>query len=325
MVTRRFDPHADVVIAGLEKIGVEAFRINTEDFLDSHTISWESDAGCVRVSDGYGRSVSLPAGILSCYMRRPLPVAPHHGLLDAPARAFAASEGESLIESLYALSGIRWVSSPRDLRAAEPKLPQLRLAQLLGLRVPRTLVTNNPKDALEFARTLRSDIAVKPLRTSSIEVGDLRYDLYTRRMTTTEFARCVGAVQYSPCILQEFVPKEVEYRVTIMGPDLFATEIDSRAVAGAQTDWREVDAGTVRYCPVQLPVGLQEALRAFLQRYGLEFGAIDLVRTPDGEFVFLENNPNGVWYWLELATGQPMAASMARLLTRTRVGDLPPA
>jgi glutathione synthase/RimK-type ligase-like ATP-grasp enzyme len=33
----------------------------------------------------------------------------------------------------------------------------------------------------------------------------------------------------------------------------------------------------------------------------LKFGAIDLILTPAGEYVFLEVNPNGQWAWLDAA------------------------
>ena len=56
------------------------------------------------------------------------------------------------------------------------------------------------------------------------------------------------------------------------------------------------------------------ALRAYLRHCGLRFGAFDLIVTPEGEHVFLELNPNGQWYWVELATKAPMAEAMADLL-----------
>ncbi len=36
-----------------------------------------------------------------------------------------------------------------------------------------------------------------------------------------------------------------------------------------------------------------------MDRLKLNFAAIDLVETPNEEFVFLEVNPNGQWLWLE--------------------------
>lgn len=40
-------------------------------------------------------------------------------------------------------------------------------------------------------------------------------------------------------------------------------------------------------------------LGAFMGALDLQFGCIDLVRTPAGEHVFLEVNPSGQWLWLD--------------------------
>jgi hypothetical protein len=61
---------------------------------------------------------------------------------------------------------------------------------------------------------------------------------------------------------------------------------------------------------------VERACLAIVKQLGLHFGAIDLLETPDGDYVFLENNPNGQWYWIEMITGQPMARAMADLLER---------
>ena len=46
----------------------------------------------------------------------------------------------------------------------------------------------------------------------------------------------------------------------------------------------------------------------------LAYGAIDLRRTPEGDYVFLEINPAGQWIFVEEKTGQPMTDAMAKLL-----------
>jgi hypothetical protein len=53
-----------------------------------------------------------------------------------------------------------------------------------------------------------------------------------------------------------------------------------------------------------------------MDSFGLNFASLDMIVTPDGEFVFLELNPNGQWLWLEFELGLPLVASMADLLTR---------
>jgi len=53
-----------------------------------------------------------------------------------------------------------------------------------------------------------------------------------------------------------------------------------------------------------------------LEKFQLNFGAIDMVLTPNDEYVFLELNPNGQWLWLEHLTGLPISEEMAKLLIK---------
>jgi glutathione synthase/RimK-type ligase-like ATP-grasp enzyme len=48
---------------------------------------------------------------------------------------------------------------------------------------------------------------------------------------------------------------------------------------------------------------------------GLEFGAIDLIRQPDGEYIFLEINGNGQFLWAEELSGVNVGDALALLLT----------
>ena len=46
---------------------------------------------------------------------------------------------------------------------------------------------------------------------------------------------------------------------------------------------------------------------------GLFYGAIDLIRTVDGTYVFLEMNPFGQWAWVQDLCGLPLAEAHCRL------------
>jgi hypothetical protein len=52
-----------------------------------------------------------------------------------------------------------------------------------------------------------------------------------------------------------------------------------------------------------------------VERLGLCYGAIDLILTPDGRYVFLEINPNGQYLWIEHETGLPISQGVCDLLT----------
>lgn len=51
-----------------------------------------------------------------------------------------------------------------------------------------------------------------------------------------------------------------------------------------------------------------------MEKMGLNYGAIDLIVTPDDQFVFLEVNPSGAWGWIEGRLSFPISESIADLL-----------
>lgn len=52
----------------------------------------------------------------------------------------------------------------------------------------------------------------------------------------------------------------------------------------------------------------------YVRSFGLSFGVIDSIITPDDEFIFLEINPNGQWAWLEHKTGLNISQAFAERL-----------
>src|SRR5690606_10985169 len=122
-----------------------------------------------------------------------------------------------------------------------------------------------------------------------------------------EFEENVDRIALCPTLLQEYVEKSYELRVTIFGDTAFACRLDSQVAKGARVDWRMVTPDHIPHTIVTLVNRVESALREMLRRLDLRFGAFDLIVSPEGETVFLELNPNGHWYWIELATGAPMA------------------
>ena len=68
------------------------------------------------------------------------------------------------------------------------------------------------------------------------------------------------------------------------------------------------------YAPHELPEPLRQRLFGLMRTMCLTYGAVDLRLTPEGDYVFLEINPAGQFLYIELATGQPIAAELARQL-----------
>jgi hypothetical protein len=51
-----------------------------------------------------------------------------------------------------------------------------------------------------------------------------------------------------------------------------------------------------------------------IKKNGLHFGEFDIIKNQNGEYVFLELNPNGQWLWLELKSGYPLSQDIGHYL-----------
>jgi glutathione synthase/RimK-type ligase-like ATP-grasp enzyme len=79
---------------------------------------------------------------------------------------------------------------------------------------------------------------------------------------------------------------------------VFAARIHSQDDPRTQLDFRDFSA-PIRYEAETLSPELEARCREFVHGYGLQYGAIDLIVTPDGRHVFLENNPGGQFLFVE--------------------------
>jgi glutathione synthase/RimK-type ligase-like ATP-grasp enzyme len=208
----------------------------------------------------------------------------------------------------------RWVPAyPRVIHRAQLKAAQLRIAGALGFELPPTLFTNSPEEFLEFYRQHNGNIVSKLAGFSFFDtVGDT-FTRYTEVVSQRDvsYAR---SVQYCPVIFQAYVPKRVELRITVVGRQVFAAEIHSQATNHTRHDWRRYDLYQTPHAVHELPHEVAEMCVRLVEQLGLCYGAIDMVLTPDGRYVFLEINPNGQYLWIEGLTGLPISDAICDLL-----------
>jgi glutathione synthase/RimK-type ligase-like ATP-grasp enzyme len=209
-----------------------------------------------------------------------------------------------LLGMLQALP-VRVVNSPLADRFFEKPF-QLALARGLGLRIPETLITSQPEAARRFAAGRGGAIVHKPLTGSS-----------TRMLATCRWGaaaeEALAALPLAPAIFQEAVCGGRELRITLVGQETFAVEFRP----GASVVDGRCDLET-EYRRHELPRVVERGLRALMGRLGLTYATVDMKLTDDGDYVFLELNPQGQFLYIEILTGLPIAAAMAQLLTEAR-------
>lgn len=305
VITEADDQTADMVITELNRRDVPVVRFNPADIgRDLAVSAWFG--ACPAPAAGQIRTPSRSAalsGIRSMYWRRPTWPAFEH--LDAADARFAAAQvRHGLGGVLYALPGCRYVNHPLRNAEAEHKPLQLAVARRLGLTVPPTLVTNDLDEARRFITTHR-EVVHKVLRWTPYRQGGTGLTTWTEPVTADEVDASVAVV---PHLFQVRVDKAADLRVVVVGERVFAVRIDSDLL-----DWR-TDYSALGYSVVDLPGRLEKALIAYLEHFGLISGSFDLALDREGEFHWLELNPNGQWGWLEEETGLPLTAAFADLL-----------
>ena len=234
--------------------------------------------------------------------------------LDERYRSMCVEESSAALEGfLDALHDARWVNDLQRQRAAENKQRQLRLAARAGLRVPRTIVTNDPAAARQFFAETESQTVAKLLRPIAVSMnGDTPF-VYTNRVREADLDHAEG-LRHSPMVFQELIPKAFELRVAFVAGETFAGALDASGTSRGQTDWRRVASDECRWEKAQLPTEVASALQVMMSELGLVFGAVDFICTPSGEYVFLEVNPGGEWGMLERDLGLPISEAIAAAL-----------
>lgn len=303
-VTVSDDLHADRVHERIAACGVQPFRIDYDRFPRDYQLSLEMRGG--RWS---GALADLTSGdtididsIGAVWMRKKTDFAFRSAELAAQERAFAEAEMQHLLLSfLYSLD-CYFMSHPLALRAASWKGEQLRRAARLGFTVPPSLVTNDPAAAAAFLAS-EGDIVFKPLSSPTLAAEEVAPEdrvagnLMTTRIGPDE-AEMLDAVAELPSFFQRTIPKRHELRVTVIGGRAYAAAIHSQEDERTSVDCRDMSA-PIRYERTQLPVEIERLCLALVESYGLTYGAIDLIVTPEGDHVFLEINPVGQYLYVE--------------------------
>jgi MvdD family ATP-grasp ribosomal peptide maturase len=199
-------------------------------------------------------------------------------------------------------------------RLAENKQLQLQVARGIGLDIPRTLITNDPEAVREFARSCEDGLITKMLSSFAIYEDGVEKVVFTNSVKPEDLDDLDG-LRLCPMTFQEKVPKKLELRVTIVGDRLFSASIDSQSSKLASDDWRRDGVGLIDdWKPYDLPPSVEERLLKLMDHFGLNYGAIDIIVTPEGRHVFLEINPVGEFFWLEESPGLPISKAIADIL-----------
>ena len=299
------DLHAQSVIQALARAGETDVRL-----LDLRDVPQRAALN-MAFSNAHGSGFELAGSdrsplrfeaVRSFWWRRPQAfVLP--GGMEPHAQQFALTELSTAFQGLWQCTDGLWINDPVRDAAAAHKRWQLEVARRIGLSIPDTLMTTDPDNVRAFWEARNGEVIYKPFLQTFHSWRE------TRQLKREELA-LLDSLRIAPVIFQSLVPGAADLRVTVIGDEIFPAAVDL-----SKMEYKlDVRLNQQAYEKHDLPPTVATKLLQLMRELGLEYGAIDLRLTPDGEYVFFEVNPAGQFLFVEHACGHPISAAMAARL-----------
>ncbi|MEH2459872.1 MvdD family ATP-grasp ribosomal peptide maturase [Nostoc sp.] len=237
--------------------------------------------------------------------------------MDKQMRQASIQESRVTIQGMIAsIQGFHLDPLP-NIRRAENKQLQLQVARKIGLDTPRTLTTNNPQAVKQFAQECKQGMITKMLSSFAIYDQQGREKVVFTNLISSEDLDNLDGLRFCPMTFQEKIPKALELRTIIVGRRVLTAAVDSQALDKARYDWRKQGIALLDAWQLYtLPQDVEDKLLKLMAEFGLNYGAIDIILTPDGRHIFLEVNPVGEFFWLERTPGLPISQAIAQVLQK---------
>jgi glutathione synthase/RimK-type ligase-like ATP-grasp enzyme len=312
----------DRVKGAVSQKGYRPYRFNTDNFPQDLKLAIQPDrSGTVMsLEDGDKNTVINIKDIYSVWFRKI--GSPHIDKeMDPLLRDGCIKESTEVLniflDQLNAPNIVRCIDHPAIVRKVENKLYQLKAAQSVDIRAPKTLITNNPRQLNDFYREMGGNIIAKMLTPLTVSMEGNTPFVYTSRVGPEDL-ESADMLRFSPMAFQEYIEKEYELRIIYVDGQLFTGAVHSKSFSEEPVDWRAADHKEFKWENFKVPTGFADKIRTFMKNVGLYFGALDVIVQPDGQYVFLEVNPTGEWGMLERDLNLPISQAIADALTPPR-------
>jgi len=327
IITNKGDIHCNPVIKHLQRNGDKYFRLNTESLLTDYLISfsYKDQSADLHIENKINGKTLSSKEVISVWERRPnSPVLPE--ISNEKIKLVVEDEANELTKWIrHFFINCRMIGSSVWDRPNESKLRQMDVASKVinelrsEIKLPHTLLTNSKKDLEQFSNN-KKEIVLKPISADGLMLDDKLEIPFTSRKVNSKNINVITQddLELCPSFMQEYVEKNYELRITVIGEKILCCKIDSQKLpkGNGREDWREgYEHGLSEVEEwIDCPDEIQEFITLYMQKMNLNFGCFDFIYAKNNSFYFLECNPNGQWMWLEEDLGIPISESIANFL-----------
>jgi ATP-GRASP peptide maturase of grasp-with-spasm system len=201
------------------------------------------------------------------------------------------------------------------------KMKMLLAAKQLKIDIPNTLITTKKSQLVKFLKK-HENVITKPIRD-----GDMffRVDENSNKEMTCMFTELIKKDELSkisntffPSLFQEALQKEIEIRTFYLDGKCYSMAIFSQLDHQTMVDFRMYNnENGNRNLPYKLPENLELKIKKLMKSLELNTGSIDIIKTKDGRFVFLEVNPWGQYGMVSDPCNYNLDEKIAKYLVNT--------
>ncbi|WP_205836062.1 RimK family alpha-L-glutamate ligase [Asaia bogorensis] len=219
-------------------------------------------------------------------------------------------------EWMHALLGLQqldrdtlWIDKKTNKDKASYKVYALKKALESGLLIPPSIVSNS-YDEIENFTIAHDEVVYKTL--SSPFIGNKI--VYTSLMTRHDIDSFRNSCKIAPNLIQKYIKKKYELRLIWCLGSISAIGIDSQNYDHAVIDWRKESLRREMFFETTIPKDLVHKLNLFMRLIGLNYGVIDMIKTDEDDYIFLDINPTGQWDWIDALIGSNTAHNVANAI-----------
>ncbi|WP_294278218.1 MvdC/MvdD family ATP grasp protein [uncultured Chryseobacterium sp.] len=300
--------NVDLFSAYLKSKDIPFFRLNSDHINHLQKISIDQDS--FELTDEHGNMVSS-SDIKGVWNRKAWSITVPEDMDEDYHRIFINEYSCLRYNLITTLEHLPWINPyEAEKKIDGNKIHQLRTARKNHLCVPETLFSNDAEKIKSFFYQYCNGKAVAKLH------GVMSKSMAGEHMLSTmiieeDSLESIGDIAYCPMIFQPYIEKSYELRIIYVDGAFFTGKINNSENA----DWRIANSH-YSWSAYELPEDICRNLSAMMREMGLCLGAIDMIRGKDGNYYFLEVNPQGEWGMLQKELNFPIAETIADYLIK---------
>lgn len=161
------------------------------------------------------------------------------------------------------------------------------IAKNIGLKTPEEyIISKISRDSKINKKLITKTISGNSL----IDYNDTLIFAYSTLIDLTK----INEENFFPSLIQEYIEKKIELRIFYLNESFYTMAILSQNDEQTKIDFRNYNnTKPNRKLPFKLPLEVEIKLDLLMKKLEINCGSIDMILTPENDYVFLEINPVG--------------------------------